>query len=847
MQTAFSDPPASVEFKMGPNGFVSPLNMILALREASSHSGMLHTNWYNFSRFCLRNVRKTPGQVMAYPDGVMGILNDIEKITYSNRRTTVRWLEGDGDEAKLKSEHMGCVDAGAKIKEQVEKFLSEDSKQLSKVLTKAQKAGAGENPAGMKDLENLIAQINVKGLKRGVEVAANILFWQTTNDVFNCGHLTLDPASYTSCASLLHDQQQTWAIDSAAAGSGFGRTVMASSSFLLALFFSLGPFVLLVVVAMAAQGFGLLVKYIIFGIWTQSWIPVAHIVNYFIIFSWKSSLERLEKAYEASGYTGKTLPLESVPRILSETVDAIAIAADLFAAVPLITLAVFTGSYFAFTRIADRFSSRDYTNERMIQPPPMQPAAMATMASAMEGNRGGGQSAPGLGASKMSLSASSKQAESASMATAYSSTAAVGRMLSDGMDKNSGWEKRFVDLLSSGTVDQTQLVNAMNHALATSGSDKRIKKAEDNASFRGDTTARALYGGEAGMNLFLVKFGAKGDTGTNTARSVSAGTSDGYSNEDGSSYKLGYDHKDTHTDSVKVLEDNSDALSNVFGANKTDAHRIDESINKAYANTQAWNSISENSRAVASSTEGMLYSTVGSRVANDDDANIRLQQYAAMMNSSEGGRNQIESSRRTLSGEGQIERNTSFNMLGAGDQSTVLLHAMNEQGMTNELVDVLGKAGYGATGHGHSMDIGATGEALSGGSNHAHQAIESNMNQGAAQIAGQVARGKPGGDMVAEKPDKSLSNLGVWGKRNTETLKNLISQNETWRNIVNEKYGDFDEFARKTSVVKFMIGMQGKNISDTYDELNKLIVGMGGGAENAANPARAAGVPFTGK
>ena len=57
------------------------------------------------------------------------------------------------------------------------------------------------------------------------------------------------------------------------------------------------------------------------------------------------------------------LPIEAVPLFFSETMDKIAVASDLLAAVPLITLAAMTGSYFALAKLGERWSGKDYSDE----------------------------------------------------------------------------------------------------------------------------------------------------------------------------------------------------------------------------------------------------------------------------------------------------------------------------------------------------------------------------------------------------------------------------------------------------------------------------------------------------
>ncbi|MBU2766703.1 conjugal transfer protein TraG [Acidithiobacillus ferrivorans] len=61
--------------------------------------------------------------------------------------------------------------------------------------------------------------------------------------------------------------------------SMFEANVIPMMTFLQFLFFALAPMVAVVIAFMGAQGAGIYMKYVMFGIWTQSWLPVVAIIN----------------------------------------------------------------------------------------------------------------------------------------------------------------------------------------------------------------------------------------------------------------------------------------------------------------------------------------------------------------------------------------------------------------------------------------------------------------------------------------------------------------------------------------------------------------------------------------
>lgn len=118
------------------------------------------------------------------------------------------------------------------------------------------------------------------------------------------------------------------------------------------------------------------IKYIMFGLWTQSWLPVAGLLNDYSQITLHNAL--LELGQAASGIAANataainntaalsTMPpptnpitLQTLPMIIEQTMQALSNANMLMALTPIITMIVFTGSYMGMSQLAQDIGGED--------------------------------------------------------------------------------------------------------------------------------------------------------------------------------------------------------------------------------------------------------------------------------------------------------------------------------------------------------------------------------------------------------------------------------------------------------------------------------------------------------
>lgn len=204
-----------------------------------------------------------------------------------------------------------------------------------------------------------------------------------------CANNAADEAELARCLPTIQAARQ-YEEDSAASGTLFQRTMLHSMSIMLFLFYCFAPIVALMVLALGQKGMKILGGYLVFGIWSQSWLPVATIINYFIqqkVFN--------EFAKFGSDPT-QVLTIADAPALYDMLATNVAVASDLMAATPILTLALLTGSFFALTGVATRLSGKDYYDEKANTASLVSNGAIASNTNSFGGTMGLGSFGQGM-------------------------------------------------------------------------------------------------------------------------------------------------------------------------------------------------------------------------------------------------------------------------------------------------------------------------------------------------------------------------------------------------------------------------------------------------------------------
>ncbi|MBU2774249.1 hypothetical protein HMI48_10275 [Acidithiobacillus ferrooxidans] len=243
---------------------------------------------------------------------------------------------------------------------------------------------------------------------------------------------TLSPYCTTKAAALGRQQAMN-----AGSASLFESNMIPTMALLQFLFFAMAPLTLIIAAMMGAQGLPMLGKYMIFGAWTESWIPVAQIINDYIQQTTNQLYANIQTAAAATSIStpgGGTMTMSAtssanIPMILTHAMNALSMADMMMASTPIITLVLLTGSYFALTQLGGKISGNDVVDKNMSESTPtdgtnvMQSGAYG-VGMANTGNVGG---AMGTGLAANTVSYGFANSASSGLSSIEQSNAAVTR------------------------------------------------------------------------------------------------------------------------------------------------------------------------------------------------------------------------------------------------------------------------------------------------------------------------------------------------------------------------------------------------------------------------------------
>lgn len=369
MQTAFSSADATAP-ALSTTGFVNPLTYILSLRRIMASGMQPHV--YNSLRYYAADCVLASDQASSDIFESHRTLHDlIDDDTFHDGFTSVF------TNAYPRGTLASCLEASGYLKDNMTAWASLPYAAPANDMLKAGMGsnilrGAGEmgkaavlsNGGGLggaavvaptsADASN-VGQVLLDALGRTAaatasdvaEISASLAFLPGFSDGLMCGTPTpgITMADVNTCSLMSSDQDELARLIESARGGGFGRVAISSMSVFQAIWIALAPLIMLTILAHGPRGPQIFGAYLLLGLWVVSWLPVAYMVNYYIDLSFRQSVAQL-------GGSGATFNLSQVYSLYRVSADKISVASDLMGAVPVLTMAVLTGSIYAMTKVA---------------------------------------------------------------------------------------------------------------------------------------------------------------------------------------------------------------------------------------------------------------------------------------------------------------------------------------------------------------------------------------------------------------------------------------------------------------------------------------------------------------
>jgi|GEM_PF-5481463 len=179
-------------------------------------------------------------------------------------------------------------------------------------------------------------------------------------------------------ATMINQAKSQRNIQWAAEGSMFVNTMRPVITFIEGFTYAVMPFAGILMMT-GIFGIKLITKYLLLIAWVESWLPVAAVVNSYL--AWTCERYAAEFKPGGAGLGQESLSsFDGLNRMADALSDAAATGGMFTAAIPLLTLFLFTGSVFTLNSLTGRMAGADTINEKIRSPDVVQPGAVLQMA-----------------------------------------------------------------------------------------------------------------------------------------------------------------------------------------------------------------------------------------------------------------------------------------------------------------------------------------------------------------------------------------------------------------------------------------------------------------------------------
>lgn len=613
------------------SSFAEPLKILNDTRKRISTSaifpalesvmdGHFQSDWNNYIRDC------TMTAIDLGPDAPGGFtLNDV----MSKKLPESLKFESRLYRTEIGGFYMTCSDAYGVLADTLRNALS--STEVSDALLAEFGVPEGHAYAGQTGQQKItsslgmLGQVSTSGTDYLLAAVLEPIYYQAAQGKYQDFQ---DVASATMLGQALQQRNTQWAAEQ----SMFMTIARPLMTFFEGFVYAITPLMAFLIM-LGAFGIGLVGKYFQTLIWIQLWLPVMSIINLYTVTSASNQLSSIGGSEGLSSFYA----LSRAEDVLQHWIG---VGGMLFAATPVITLFVVSGSAYALTSLASGLKGSDHVDEKiqskdlMTNGPVMQASASnqysdlhgqaATGAEAMIGTISFGS---GMGKMVNSTNQNMQQSQeafsetlgntlsqSASDGNAYASMGALGRT------------HTAAHGTTEGIVNQrANQIMANNSQLAEHGDAVRgVVQATLAGAISADAGAKALKGMASASVGGSIKGGlsAVGTSETTDTTKTSAGNS--VEVGDALTFTSAEQSQGTNSLAQTMSRTNTGTLAEV--AQNTDTHALLKSAQDVNSSSAAY-SEAKNMSQNAQSMNNLNLQNVGAAIKNNPEASSQLNDY----------------------------------------------------------------------------------------------------------------------------------------------------------------------------------------------------------------------------
>jgi TraG-like protein, N-terminal region. len=392
----------------------------------------------------------------------------------------------------------------------------------------------------------------------------------------------------------------------AGTASLFGMNMLPLMAILQFLFFAMAPIVVGVAMMQGMAGLSNLGKYLLFGAWTESWMPVAALINDYSQQIIGDTFTKLRDNMSSGLHITSPAYLGS---ILDHAQRDLSMANLMMSLTPVLTFAILSGSYYAFSQMGTAIRGDSVMDKNMSLSTPTDGTSALTnggtertMVSTGNGNLIG----TGLGLSSLSynLGQTVQHGESAANNSAIQLADTASTSASKVGEQTASYLHNAQQAVASGTT----LSNGANDTLSTMSAAQQTLKSMTGLSEANATTFAARLSGELGGNL-----NAQGISEGMVAKALSGFDIGGKAAAEEAARITGEMKTSAGLEAAKTLT-NSNNLSQLSGSTPlTNSSSAGTTANLGVAAKKAWQ---EGATAAAAATAAESWQETSSKIAS---------------------------------------------------------------------------------------------------------------------------------------------------------------------------------------------------------------------------------------
>lgn len=375
-------------------GFLTPLKVLASLRngwkQVYTRDPDLAASFVQYAQIC--GAGKTNQQALNTNQDPVGYLlgtppTSGQTMYYSS--TTGSYPNGT---------LMSCADAAAKLQIDTNSLVNDTSlTKVSDILNGAMDTGKGKDSSQghtVGDLDTYLTAVTGGTVADAKALTALTLLQPLVNAGIGCQA----GQNMQYCLQYLPAEEQRKE-DAAAGGNFFIRTMKNGSNMFSFVIYAFSPIVALLLVATGAKGIKVAGSYLMLLIWVNSWMIFAALINYYIQY-------QIKNEFFMAGGAQVFLTPGGYLNFYDKLSQKIMLASDMMGMVPMLSLALISGSIYALTQVAGKWGAdgiKSNYDEKVNSPQTMDGKAMVSRSSLREQNQSTGSMLSGVAQTKFNL------------------------------------------------------------------------------------------------------------------------------------------------------------------------------------------------------------------------------------------------------------------------------------------------------------------------------------------------------------------------------------------------------------------------------------------------------------